>query len=200
MANPKQKVFILRHGETNWTLSGQHTGTTDLVLTEKGRQEAALIKKVIEKETFAKVFSSPMQRSLETAKIAGLSNIEIDRNLMEWNYGIYEGVTTKDIQKEVPNWHLFDHGCPKGEKVEEVGKRADQIIEKILETDGDVAVISHGHFSRVFAARWLRQPALFGKFLYLNTASISILAFEHNNINEPIIKTWNSTTHLRPLI
>lgn len=199
MANPSQRVFILRHGETNWTLSGQHTGTTDIALTEKGKEEASLIKKVIVNENFVKVFSSPMQRSIETAKIAGLKNLEIDPNLSEWNYGKYEGITTKDIIKENGPWNIFDNGCPDGENADAVGKRADLVIKKILALDGDVAIISHGHFSRVFAARWLKQSASFGKLLYLNTASISILAFEHHNLNEPIIKTWNSTTHLRPL-
>jgi probable phosphoglycerate mutase len=199
MANPSQRVFILRHGETLWTLSGQHTGTTDIALTEKGKEEARLIKKVIENEKFEKVFSSPLQRSIETAKIAGLTHLEIDANLSEWNYGKYEGITTKDIIKERGPWNIFDNGCPGGEDAESVGKRADLVIKKILELDGDVAIISHGHFSRVFAARWLRQSAAFGKMLYLNTASISILAFDHHNINEPIIKTWNSTTHLRAL-
>lgn len=199
MALASQRVFILRHGETDWTLSGQHTGTTDLPLTEKGKEEAKLIKAVIENERFVKVFSSPMQRSIETAKIAGLKNLEIDPNLSEWNYGKYEGIKTKDIIKEVGAWNIFDNGCPAGEIADQVGKRADLVIKKILEQDGDVAIISHGHFSRVFAARWLKQPAAFGKLLYLNTASISILTFEHHNLNEPIIKTWNSTTHLRAL-
>ncbi|MDR3623960.1 MAG: histidine phosphatase family protein [Chlamydiales bacterium] len=196
--NPRTPlVYLLRHGQTEWSLSGQHTGLTDIPLTEKGKKEASLIAAGIHDVSFVKAFSSPLSRALETAQLAHLNcPIETRTDLLEWDYGEYEGIKTKDILIKNPGWNLFDHGAPRGENLDEVAKRADHIIREIRNINGDVAVISHGHYLRVFAARWLLQPPLFGKLIYLNTASISIVGYEHN-MQEPIIKTWNSICHLK---
>lgn len=195
MADKHPRIYLLRHGETEWTISGQHTGMTDVALTEKGRSEAKCIAKAIQGISFAKVFSSPRQRAQETAKLAGFTQFEIEPNLSEWNYGKYEGMKTADIVKESPGWNVFDSGCPEGETAEDVGKRADIVIAKIRKVNGDVALFSHAHFLRVFAARWLNLNPICGKLFYLNTASLSILGYEHNE-KESIVRLWNSTAHL----
>lgn len=190
-------VYLLRHGETEWSLSGQHTGRTDIPLTSRGEEEASLIAKEVQGIVFAKAFSSPLKRALKTAELAKLNcPVEVRADLLEWDYGNYEGKKTKDIVVSHPGWNLFDHGAPGGESLNDVAKRADHIIKEIRDVNADVAVISHGHFLRVFAARWLLQAPIFGKLIYLNTASISILGYEHD-MNEPIIKTWNSVCHLK---
>lgn len=199
MAIKNQKIYLVRHGQTQWSLSGKHTGITDIALTEEGKKDASLVGSALKNIPIAHVLSSPLIRALDSAKIAGFQNIEINANLMEWNYGQYEGIKTVDIEKIEPNWNVFDNGCPGGETAMEVGKRADIIIEIIKEQDGDVVIFSHAHFLRVLAARWLNLGASYGKLLYLNTSSISILGFEHN-INEPIIRSWNSTDHLKNTI
>lgn len=189
-------VYLLRHGQTEWSLSGKHTGMTDIPLTEEGKEEAKAISRAIKNVEFGKVLTSPLQRAVETAKIAGFQNREICQDLLEWNYGDYEGKKTKDIHKTRPNWNLFEDNVPNGESGEEVAKRADRVIASIQNLECNVAIVSHGHFLRVFAARWLGLPPKGGKLFYLNTASISILGFEHDSKSEPNIKLWNSTAHL----
>lgn len=197
--NPRTPlIYLLRHGETEWTISGQHTGTSDIPLTAKGEEEARCIAKGIEGVTFVKALSSPLSRAVKTAELANLNcPIEIRQELIEWNYGDYEGKKTKDIQAKNPGWNLFDQAAPNGETIEQVAKRADIVIKEIREINGNVAVISHGHFLRVFAARFLLQPPKFGKLLYVSTASIGILGYEHNSLQEPVIRTWNSTSHFK---
>lgn len=196
MPNKTPKIYLLRHGQTEWSLSGQHTGLTDIALTEIGKEEAQALSKAIKDVKFEKVFSSPLQRAKDTAKIAGLKNIEITSDLLEWNYGEYEGKKTDDIKKGNPHWNLFEDNAPGGETGEDVAKRVDHLIHQIRSLEGNVALVSHGHLLRVFAARWLGLPPKGGKFFYLNTASLSILGYEHDNKNEPNIKLWNSTAHL----
>jgi probable phosphoglycerate mutase len=189
-------VYLARHGETAWTLSGQHTGLTDLPLTERGERNARRLGERLRGVTFAKVFTSPLQRATRTCELAGFGAVaEIDRNLLEWNYGEYEGRLTTEIHKERPDWQLFRDGCPGGESPSEVGTRADRVVKRVRAVEGDVLVFSSGHFLRVFAARWLGLDAAFGRYFLLNTASLSALGYEHN-LSEPVIRLWNDTRHV----
>ena len=189
-------VYLARHGETAWTLSGQHTGLTDLPLTERGERNARRLEERLRGVTFAKVFTSPLQRATRTCELAGFGAVaEIDRNLLEWNYGEYEGRLTTEIHKERPDWQLFRDGCPGGESPSEVGTRADRVVKRVRAVEGDVLVFSSGHSLRVFAARWLGLDAAFGRYFLLNTASLSALGYEHN-LSEPVIRLWDDTRHV----
>jgi broad specificity phosphatase PhoE len=189
-------VYLARHGETAWTLSGQHTGLTDLPLTERGERNARRLGERLRGVTFAKVFTSPLQRATRTCELAGFGAVaEIDWNLLEWNYGEYEGRLTTEIHKERPDWQLFRDGCPGGESPNEVGTRADRAVKRVRAVEGDVLVFSSGHFLRVFAARWLGLDAAFGRYFLLNTASLSALGYEHN-LSEPVIRLWDDTRHV----
>jgi probable phosphoglycerate mutase len=181
-------VYICRHGETAWTLSGQHTGITDIPLTENGKKQALLLGNRLKKISFSDVFSSPRTRALETCQIAGFQDIGIDPDLQEWNYGNYEGLTSAAIKKIDSEWHLFADGAPGGETLAEVSARADRILFKLRSLAGPVALFSHGHFSRVLAARWLGLSVEEARFFYLSPASMSILGFESES---PVIKLWN---------
>jgi probable phosphoglycerate mutase len=188
-------VYLARHGETAWTLSGQHTGLTDLPLTERGERNARRLEERLRGVTFAKVFTSPLQRATRTCELAGFGAVaEIDRDLLEWNYGEYEGRLTADIHKERPDWQLFRDGCPGGESPNQIGARADRAVKRVRVIDGDVLVFSSGHFLRVFAARWLGLDAAFGRYFLLSTASVSALGYEHNR-SEPVIRLWDDTRH-----
>jgi broad specificity phosphatase PhoE len=188
--NQKQRVYICRHGETEWSRSGQHTSFTDLPLTQKGVEQVKGLAKRLEDKKFAKVFCSPLLRARKTCEIAGfMEEAVIDDDLFEWRYGDYEGIKTVDIRKTVPGWSVFTHGCPNGESIEDVQQRADRMIEKIREIDGDVAIFSSGHFSRVFTARWLGFPVLAGRHFILNTGTLSILSYERET---PAVKMWNA--------
>jgi len=190
MSTPKQQVYLIRHGETEWSVSGQHTGTTDIPLTENGRQVARLLKPVLGKETFARVWTSPLQRARETCELAGLGErAELDRDLMEWNYGEYEGLTPKQIHSKAPGWMIFSDGCPGGEDPEEVGSRADRVIARVRAVEGDVLLFAHGHIFRVFAARWLGLPAGAGRHFLLDTATLNILGYYRD---VPAVKRWNA--------
>jgi len=187
---PAQQIYLIRHGETEWSLSGQHTGITDIPLTDNGRKVARHLKPVLAKETFARVLTSPLQRARETCELAGLAeDAEIDRDLVEWNYGEYEGLTPKQIQVNAPGWMIFSDGCPGGESPEQVGARADRVIAKVRALKGDVALFAHGHIFRVFAARWLGLPAAAGRHFLLDTATLSILSY-YRDI--PAVKRWNA--------
>jgi probable phosphoglycerate mutase len=187
---PIQQVYLMRHGETEWSLSGQHTGTTDIPLTDNGRKVAGLLAPVLAKENFAMVLTSPLERARETCALAGLgTRAEIDRDLMEWNYGEYEGLTTGQIQLQRPGWMLFSDGCPGGESPEQVGARADRVIAKVRAVEGHVALFAHGHIFRVFAARWLGLPAAAGCHFLLDTATLNILSY-YQDI--PAVKRWNA--------
>ena len=189
-------VYLARHGETAWTLSGQHTGLTDLPLTERGERNARRLQERLRNVTFAKVFTSPLQRARRTCELAGFGSVaEIDRDLLEWNYGEYEGRLTTDIHRERPDWQLFRDGCPGGESPNEVGTRADRGVKRVRAVQGDVLVFSSAHFLRVFAARWLGLDAAFGRYFVLSTASVSALGYEHN-LSEPVIRLWDDTRHV----
>jgi broad specificity phosphatase PhoE len=189
-------VYLARHGETAWTLSGQHTGCTDLPLTERGERNARRLEERLRGLSFAKVFTSPLQRATRTCELAGFrAEAEIDRDLLEWNYGEYEGRLTTDIHKERPDWQLFRDGCPAGESPSEVGMRADRVVKRVRAVQGNVLLFSSGHFLRVFAARWLGLDAAFGRYFVLSTASVSALGYEHN-LSEPVIRLWDDTRHV----
>jgi broad specificity phosphatase PhoE len=185
-----QQIYLIRHGETEWSLSGQHTGTTDIPLTENGRKVAKLLEPVLAKETFALVLTSPLERARETCELAGLgARGEIDSDLMEWNYGQYEGLTPKQIHAQAPEWMLFNDGCPGGESPEQVGARVDRVIARVRAVEGHVALFAHGHIFRVFAARWLGLPATAGCHFLLDTATLNILGY-YRGI--PAVKRWNA--------
>jgi broad specificity phosphatase PhoE len=189
-------VYLARHGETAWTLSGQHTGLTDLPLTKRGERNARRLEDRLRGVHFAKVFSSPLKRASRTCELAGFGAIAgIDRDLLEWNYGEYEGRRTADIHKERPDWDLFRDGCPGGESPNEVGARADRAIKRLRAIDGNVLLFSSGHFLRVFAARWLGLETAIGRHFVLSTASLSALGYEHN-LSQPVIRLWDDTRHV----
>ena len=189
-------VYLARHGETAWTLTGQHTGLTDLPLTERGERNARRLEERLRGVTFAKVFTSPLQRATRTCELAGFGSVaEIDRDLLEWNYGKYEGRRMVEILADRPGWQLFRDGCPGGESSDQVGARADRVVNRVRAIDGDVLVFSSGHFLRVFAARWLGLDAAFGRYFVLSTASVSALGYEHNR-SEPVIRLWDDTRHI----
>ncbi len=188
-------VYLARHGETAWTLSGQHTGRTDLPLTERGEHQARAVGEGLRGLTFANVFTSPSQRAARTAELAGFSAVaEIDPDLAEWDYGQYEGRRTAEILAERPDWDLFRDGCPGGEFREQVGARADRVIQRVRAVHGNVLVFSSAHILRVLAARWLGLEPAGGHYFLLSTASLSVLGYEHN-LAEPVIRLWNETRH-----
>lgn len=190
------KIYLARHGETTWSLSGQHTGMTDIPLTEQGEKNAKQLGKRLQDLTFSKVFSSPLQRALKTCELAGFGNKVLpDPLLQEWNYGDYEGRTTTEIQQTQPEWFIFRDGCPGGESPAQVANRCDQMIEKMKAINGDILIFAHAHILRMLATRWLGLPAEEGRLYFLSTASLSILGYEHN-LSEPVIRLWNDTSHL----
>ena len=190
-------VYAVRHGETEWSLSGQHTGVTDIPLTPQGERDAARLGERLSGLVFARVFTSPLQRARRTCELAGFgAEAEILGDAIEWNYGDYEGVRTADIHRDRPGWDLFRDGCPGGEAAAEIGARADRVIARIRASDGDVMLFSSAHFLRVFAARWLGLEPTGGRHFILGTAAVNILGYEHNNLAEPIIRLWNDTGHV----
>ena len=190
-------VYAARHGETEWSRSGQHTGVTDLLLTEHGERDAQKLGGRLRGLAFAKVFTSPLQRARRTCELAGFgAQAEILPDLMEWNYGQYEGVRTPDIHRERPGWDLFRDGCPGGETAALVGARADRAIGVIRAIEGDVLLFSSSHFLRVLAARWLGLDPAGGRHFVLGTAALSAFGYEHNNLAEPVIRMWNDVRHL----
>jgi probable phosphoglycerate mutase len=183
------KIFVIRHGETAWSLSGQHTGTTDLPLTDNGRRLAERLRSVLAAETFARVFVSPRQRARETCNLAGLGKAAIiDPDLAEWDYGEYEGLTTRQIQDRAPGWMVFRDGCPGGETPEQVGMRVDRVIDRVRAVAGNVALFAHGHVLRVVAARWIGLPVLAGQHFLLDTGTLCVLGDYHD---VPAIRSWN---------
>lgn len=188
------RLYLIRHGETTWSKSGQHTSRTDLSLTEAGQAAARKLGERLHPVTFSFLFSSPRRRTLQTCELAGYAQTaEVDADLAEWDYGDYEGLRSIEISEKRPDWHLFRDGCPNGETPEQVSQRADRFLARLQPLEGDVAVFSHGHFGRVLAARWIGLPVLEAQHFFLNPASLSILAFEHHNPAEPVIALWNST-------
>lgn len=189
-------VFLIRHGETEWSLNGRHTGTTDLPLTENGRRLAELLHPVLCGESFALVLVSPLQRARETCELAGLATAAvIDHDLVEWSYGKYEGLTPREIAKTAPGWLIFRDGCPGGETPEQVGARVDRVIRRARAVEGDVAIFAHGHVLRVLVARWLGWPAGAGQHFLLDTGTLSVLG-EYHGI--PALKSWNTRLSPQP--
>jgi broad specificity phosphatase PhoE len=196
MSDAVPVLYLARHGETAWSLSNQHTGLTDLPLTERGERNARRLGQRLKGLTFAKVFTSPLQRAARTCELAGFGGTaEVDRDLLEWDYGKYEGRKTVDIHKERPGWFIFRDGCPGGESPEQVGARADRVVHRIRALGGDVIVFSSGHFLRVLAARWLGLPPGHGRYFLLSTASLSALSYEHN-LSQPAVRLWDDTQHV----
>jgi probable phosphoglycerate mutase len=196
MSEPLPVIYLARHGETEWSLSGQHTGKTDLPLTERGERNAQRLGERLRGMTFARVFTSPLQRARRTCELAGFGGVAaVDPELAEWDYGDYEGRKTADIRKERPGWQLFRDGCPGGESVAEVGARADRVAGRLRALDADVLVFSSGHFLRVLAARWLGLEAGAGRLFYLGTATLSALGYEHTRA-EPALRLWNDARHV----
>ncbi len=196
MNEPLPVIYVARHGETAWSLSGQHTGLTDLPLTDRGERNARSLKERLRGVSFAKVFASPLRRATRTCELAGFGAVaEIDRELVEWDYGQYEGRRTPDIYRERPDWELFRDGCPGGESPKEVGARADRVVQRVRAVNGNVLLFSSGHFLRVLAARWLGLDAAIGRFFFLSTASLSALGYE-NNLSQPVIRLWDDTRHV----
>lgn len=184
-----QKVYLIRHGETEWTQSRQHTGLTDIPLTDEGRHQAKWLRDRLKGLKFKKTYCSPLARAKETCEIAGLlANAEIDEDLVEWDYGEYEGMTTPEIRKSDPKWNIFTSGAPGGESIGDVGARAGRVIAKVRGIQGDVAIFSSGHFSRCLVVKWLQYAVSEGKHFALSTASCSILGYERET---PAILLWN---------
>jgi len=184
------EIWLVRHGETEWSRSGQHTSRTDLPLTPEGERHAANLKRMLARHSFTQVLSSPMKRAVETCRLMGLTPDIID-DLREWNYGDYEGLTTADIQKQVPGWTIWTGAPPNGETAEQVGARADRVIARALAAKGDVALFGHGHLLRILAARWIGLEPSGGRLLALSTASLSVLGYEREL---RVIRLWNQTS------
>ena len=183
------RLFVVRHGETEWSLSGQHTGRTDVPLTDAGRERAKQVGAFLAGRSFSLVLTSPLSRARDTAALAGFSDARVDDDLREWDYGDYEGLKTLDIRKERPGWFLWDDGVPNGETIDEVAARADRVIERVRDVDGDVVAFAHGHILRVLASRWIDQPPAFGRHLILSPATLSILGYERE---APALEAWNA--------
>ena len=188
------KVYLVRHGETAWSISGQHTGRTDISLTHQGEQAAQELGVRLKELSFAKDFTSPLQRARRTGELAGFGDTEIDLDLMEWDYGAYESLRTVDIRVERPGWRIFEDGCPGGETLLEVATRAERVIARIRAQDNDVLIFAHSHILRILIARWIALPALEARRLSLSTASLTILGYDHD-LDEPVIRLLNDVRH-----
>jgi probable phosphoglycerate mutase len=193
MSSTLPTVYLARHGETAWSLSGQHTGLTDIPLTERGERNAQRIGQRLRGLTFSHVLTSPLQRARRTCELAGFAAV-VDPNLVEWNYGAYEGLTSAAIHAKRPGWDLFRDGCPGGESVPAVAARADRVVARLRALHGDVLVFSSGHFLRVLAARWCDMEASAGRHFLLGTAALSILGYEHD-LTQPVLRLWNDSSH-----
>jgi probable phosphoglycerate mutase len=190
MQKPTPRVYLVRHGETEWSVSGQHTGITDIPLTENGRPTACHLAPALRRVAFVRVLTSPLQRAKATCELAGLGGqAEVDGDLIEWDYGEYEGLTPAQIQAKAPGWMLFRDGCPGGETPDEIGVRVDRVIRRVRSVHGYVALFAHGHVFRVFAARWLGLPPGAGCHFLLDTATLGILSY-YRGI--PAVKRWNA--------
>ena len=191
-------TYLARHGETAWTVSGQHTGLTDLPLTERGERNAQRLGERLSGMTFTRVFTSPLRRVLRTCELTGFAAVaEVDPDLVEWHYGQYEGRRTAEIHAERPDWQLFRDGCPGGETPDEVAGRTDRVVSRVRSVQGDVLLFSSGHFLRVLAARWLGVEPCGGRFFLLSTASLSAVGYEHD-LSQPVIRLWDDTRHVGP--
>lgn len=188
-------IYVVRHGETSWSAIGRHTSVTDLPLTERGRTNAQHVAERLRGLTFTNVLTSPLRRAVQTCAQAGFeSQATIDRDLVEWNYGDYEGRTSEEILADRPNWELFRDGCPGGESPDQVAARADRVLNQVRNIDSNVLIFSSGHFLRMLATRWIGLAPIHGGSLMLDAASVSILTHEH--AARPAIQLWNDTRHL----
>lgn len=196
MSESLPQVYLARHGETAWTISGQYTGLTDLPLTEHGERNARRLGERLKGLPIKAVYTSPLQRVARTCELAGFGPMaRVEPDLMEWNHGEYEGRFATEVRAEQPRWQLFRDGCPGGESPRQVGARADRIIRQTRSIPGDVLIFSSAHFLRVLAARWLGLEAAGGRYFFLSTASLSVLSYEHNLL-QPVIRLWDDTDHV----
>ena len=194
MSTATQSLWLVRHGETEWTKTGRHTGRTDVPLTPVGEQQAAAIQARIGARAFALVLASPLSRALETCRLAGFGDVaQVDPDLQEWDYGEFEGRTIAEIRAAQPGWSVWTVGGPGGELPSDLEQRADRIIARVTAVDGDVALFAHGHLLRVVAARWLGYPASAGAGLFMDTASVSVLTCHRE---DRVIRHWNEICHL----
>ena len=190
-------VYLARHGETAWTLTGQHTGVTDLPLTARGEAEAVRLGERLKGLAFAEVLTSPLRRAVRTCDLAGFGfAAEIEPDLIEWNYGTYEGRTSAEIRAQRPDWQIFRDGCPGGESPDQIGERADRVVRRVRSIQGNVLLFSSGHFLRVLAARWLGLEPGAGRYFLLRTASLSAVGYEHDS-SEPVIRLWDEIPNER---
>jgi probable phosphoglycerate mutase len=186
------RVYLARHGETAWTLSGQHTGRTDIPLTPRGEADARRLGERLKGHSFALVLTSPLQRAKRTCELAGFGDrCEIDPDLREWDYGECEGLTSAEIRKRRPDWVLFRDSCPGGETADQVGDRADRVIARVRAGTGDVLLFAHGHLLRILTARWLGLPAAAGRLFLCDPTSLGTLGYEHERADEPVLRLWN---------
>jgi broad specificity phosphatase PhoE len=192
MSSDLPRLFLARHGDTIWTDSHQRTGRTDLELNQRGEQRARNIGEKLQRFSFSRVFSSPLQRALKTCSLAGFgAGVEIDPDLVEWDYGQFEGKLTSDIYREHPGWELYRDGCPGGESPLDVATRADRFVSRVRKIHGNILAFSSGHIIRMIAARWLELPPQSGRLFFCRPASVGVLAFEHHSLAEPIVALWN---------
>jgi probable phosphoglycerate mutase len=186
------RVYLARHGETEWTLSGQHTGRTDIPLTSRGEEDARHLGTRLRGKSFSLVLTSPLQRARRTCELAGFGDrCQVDESLREWDYGEFEGLKTAEIRNRRPDWVLFRDGCPGGENAEQVGARADRILARLRTATGDSLLFAHGHILRVVTARWLGLPPDAGRLFLCDPTSLGTLAHEHDNVAEPVLRLWN---------
>lgn len=184
-----REIWLIRHGQTVWSLSGAHTGRTDLPLTEEGRRRAAALRPLLNGHPFSLVLASPLQRALETCRLAGYGDVaQVDPNLQEWDYGDYEGLTTSQILQQRPGWSLWRDGVPNGETIEQAAARAEAVLARAMKTDGDVALFAHGHILRILTACWLELPPTDARLFALATATVSALGYERETC---VISRWN---------
>jgi broad specificity phosphatase PhoE len=197
MSNQIPVIYVARHGETAWTLTGQHTGLTDLPLTPQGERNARALADRLKGLDFAKVFTSPLQRAARTCALAGFgAAAEVDSDLVEWNYGDYEGLRSAEIRAKRPDWQLFRDGCPGGESPAQVMARADNVARRVREAKGDVLLFSSGHFIRMLAARWIGiEPSVHSMSFLLSTASLSAVGYDQD-LSRPVIRLWNDAHHV----
>jgi broad specificity phosphatase PhoE len=192
MATALPKLYLARHGDTAWTDSHQHTGRTDLPLNEHGEEHARQLGERLQRLSFSRVYTSPLQRAARTCELAGFkADAEVDHDLIEWDYGRFEGKVTTDVLNQFPGWELFRDGCPDGETPAQVAARADRFIARVQGSAGDVLAFSSGHIIRMIAARWLGLPPAAGRYFFCDPASLGVLGFEHDNPEQPVIHLWN---------
>jgi broad specificity phosphatase PhoE len=192
----RSRIVLVRHGETAWSVTGQHTGRTDIPLTDQGEQQARRLAELLRTVAFAHVLTSPLQRARRTCELAGLAQVaRVDPNLVEWDYGEYDSLTLSDIRAQRPGWTVFHDGCPGGESPSQVAHRADLVVDALRRLEGAVAVFSHGHFLRGLALRWIGLPIGEGRHLNLDTASLSVLGYDHRDVDVPVVSLWNAVSN-----